>query len=57
MGRVEEGGGSREGVGQSQVSETDRQTPHSADISGIELNTALTFSLGVFSSPHRQHFL
>ena len=30
--------------------QTHRQTPHSADISGIELNRALTFSQGLFSA-------
>ena len=34
---------------------TDRQTPHRADNSGIELNSALTFSVGLLSSPHSQH--
>ena len=43
------------GVKGTSVNETDR--PLTVPTSGIKLNSALTFSLGLFSSPHRQHFL
>ena len=54
MGRGGGAGQWRGGEGGGGGSVTDRQTPHRADNSGIELNSALTFSVGL-SSPHSQH--
>ena len=56
MGMGRGGGLGSGGVGRGGGgSVTDRQTPHRADNSGIELNSALTFSVGLLSSPHSQH--